>query len=292
MKIKNPTFWLVCKCRVWQKTTAVWHLEWDGGVLWYGDKRKDWWKDGTKWRTIQEKKMLEAPKYFKLGWKFTFKQDNNPKHTARVTMVGHQTRSSVWMAQSIFLGEKVKVIFSDYIVLYVHVCFCLSSCRWRSRLLVYSCFTLSPHLPLFLFHLSFEIEINFIYSNREAGGWADHFGSKPICLIPSKLKLDALQSLTVLKIFLQMEKSHTTVPTRGNISYLWKLHTHAHKLQTFVFWEIPHIILWKSHSFYFLTWKRLGWKPVDWTTMAICVKQDDLCEYNKTQILLTQNKLY
>lgn len=148
MKIKNPTFWLVCKCRVWQKTTAVWHLEWDGGVLWYGDKRKDWWKDGTKWRTIQEKKMLEAPKYFKLGWKFTFKQDNNPKHTARVTIVGHQTRSSVWMAQSIFLGEKVKVIFSDYIVLYVHVCFCLSSCRWRSRLLVYSCFTLSPPICL------------------------------------------------------------------------------------------------------------------------------------------------
>lgn len=178
------------------------------------------------------KKFLEAPKYFKLGWKFTLKQDNKPKHTARVTMVRHQACSSVWVTRLIFFGGKVKVIFSDVIVLYVHV-FSFSLFLQVKKQIpgVFLFHSLSP-ICLFLFHLSVESEINFIYRNKEASVRADHFGSKPICLIPSNPKLDALQSLTVLKIFLQMEKSHTTVPARGKISYLQKLqhiYTHVHE---------------------------------------------------------------
>ena len=48
--------------------------------------RVDGKMDGDKYRTILEENLLESAKDLRLGWRFTFQQDNDPKHTARVTM--------------------------------------------------------------------------------------------------------------------------------------------------------------------------------------------------------------
>ena len=48
--------------------------------------RVDGKMDGAKYRAILEENLLEAAKDLRLGRRFTFQQDNNPKHTARATM--------------------------------------------------------------------------------------------------------------------------------------------------------------------------------------------------------------
>ena len=42
--------------------------------------------DGAKNRTILEENLLESAKDLRLEQRFTFQQDNEPKHTARATM--------------------------------------------------------------------------------------------------------------------------------------------------------------------------------------------------------------
>ena len=42
--------------------------------------------DAAKYRTILEENLLESAKALRLGLRFTFQQDNDPKHTARATM--------------------------------------------------------------------------------------------------------------------------------------------------------------------------------------------------------------
>lgn len=43
-------------------------------------------------RAVPEENMLAAAKEFRLGWRFTFHQDNNHKHTARATMEGFRSK--------------------------------------------------------------------------------------------------------------------------------------------------------------------------------------------------------
>ena len=40
--------------------------------------------DGAKYRAILEENLLEAAKELRLGRRFIFQQDNDPKHKARV----------------------------------------------------------------------------------------------------------------------------------------------------------------------------------------------------------------
>ena len=42
--------------------------------------------DGAKYRQILEENLLQSAKDLRLGRRFTFQQDNDPKHTAKVTL--------------------------------------------------------------------------------------------------------------------------------------------------------------------------------------------------------------
>lgn len=42
--------------------------------------------EGAKYRIIQEENLLDAAEDLELGFRFTFQWDNNPIHTARVTV--------------------------------------------------------------------------------------------------------------------------------------------------------------------------------------------------------------
>ena len=41
--------------------------------------------DGSKYREILEGNLFQSSRDFRLGWRFTFQQDNDPKHTAKAT---------------------------------------------------------------------------------------------------------------------------------------------------------------------------------------------------------------
>ena len=42
--------------------------------------------DGAKYREILEGNLFQSSRYLRLGRKFTFQQDNDPKHTAKATL--------------------------------------------------------------------------------------------------------------------------------------------------------------------------------------------------------------
>uniref|UniRef100_A0A803KCR5 Tc1-like transposase DDE domain-containing protein n=1 Tax=Xenopus tropicalis TaxID=8364 RepID=A0A803KCR5_XENTR len=48
--------------------------------------------DGAKYRAILEETLLESAKDLRLGRRFTFQQDNDPKHKARATMEWFKTK--------------------------------------------------------------------------------------------------------------------------------------------------------------------------------------------------------
>ena len=48
--------------------------------------RVDGKMDGVKYRAILDENLFESAKDLRLGRRFTFQQDNDPKHTARDTM--------------------------------------------------------------------------------------------------------------------------------------------------------------------------------------------------------------
>ena len=42
--------------------------------------------DGGKYREILEGNLFQSSRDLRLGWRFTFQQDNDPKHTAKATL--------------------------------------------------------------------------------------------------------------------------------------------------------------------------------------------------------------
>uniref|UniRef100_A0AAX7SKK8 Tc1-like transposase DDE domain-containing protein n=1 Tax=Astatotilapia calliptera TaxID=8154 RepID=A0AAX7SKK8_ASTCA len=66
------------------------------GVLLFSRDRKlvrvDGKMDGAKYRAVLEENLLESAKDLRLGRRFTFQQDSDPKHKARATMGWFKTK--------------------------------------------------------------------------------------------------------------------------------------------------------------------------------------------------------
>lgn len=117
---KVELFGLNAKRYVWRKTNTAHHpahtiptVKHGGGsiMLWgcFSSAgtgklvRVDGKMDGAKYRAILEENLLEAAKDLRLGRRFTFQQDNDPKHTARATMEWFRSKNIhvlEWPSQS------------------------------------------------------------------------------------------------------------------------------------------------------------------------------------------------
>uniref|UniRef100_A0A6I8Q9Z7 Uncharacterized protein n=1 Tax=Xenopus tropicalis TaxID=8364 RepID=A0A6I8Q9Z7_XENTR len=106
---KTELFGQNAKLYVWRKTNTAHHSEptvptvtYGGGsiMLWGGFSsagigklvRVDGKMDGAKYRAILEENLLESAEDLRLGRRFTFQQDNDPKHKARATMEWFKTK--------------------------------------------------------------------------------------------------------------------------------------------------------------------------------------------------------
>uniref|UniRef100_A0A669EVF3 Transposase n=1 Tax=Oreochromis niloticus TaxID=8128 RepID=A0A669EVF3_ORENI len=106
---KMQLFGQNAKRYVWRKTTTAHHSEhtiptvkYGGGsiMLWVCFSsagtgklvRVDGKMDGAKYRANLEENLLESAKDLRLGRRFTFQQDNDPKHKARATMEWFKTK--------------------------------------------------------------------------------------------------------------------------------------------------------------------------------------------------------
>uniref|UniRef100_A0A6I8RU66 Transposase n=1 Tax=Xenopus tropicalis TaxID=8364 RepID=A0A6I8RU66_XENTR len=106
---KMELFGQNAKRYVWQKTNTAHHSEHTIPTVTYGGGsimlwgcfssagtgklvRVDGKMDGAKYRAILEENLLESAKNLRLGRRFTFQQDNDPKHKARATMEWFKTK--------------------------------------------------------------------------------------------------------------------------------------------------------------------------------------------------------
>jgi hypothetical protein len=82
--------------------------------------RIEWKMNGAKYSEILDENLLKSAQDLRLGWRFTFQQDNDPKHTVRQ----RGFRTSLWMSlrgpdrdrtwtQSNISGQTWKQLFSD-----------------------------------------------------------------------------------------------------------------------------------------------------------------------------------
>uniref|UniRef100_A0A3Q4I3F8 Tc1-like transposase DDE domain-containing protein n=1 Tax=Neolamprologus brichardi TaxID=32507 RepID=A0A3Q4I3F8_NEOBR len=105
---KMELFGQNAKRYVWRKTNTAHHSEHTIPTVKYGGSivlwgcfssagtgklvRVDGKMNGAKYRAILEENLLESAKDLRLGWRFTFQQDNDPKHKARATMEWFKTK--------------------------------------------------------------------------------------------------------------------------------------------------------------------------------------------------------
>uniref|UniRef100_A0A669ESK4 Transposase Tc1-like domain-containing protein n=1 Tax=Oreochromis niloticus TaxID=8128 RepID=A0A669ESK4_ORENI len=106
---KMELFGQNAKRYVWRKTTTAHHSEHTIPTVKYGGGsimlwgcfssagtgklvRVDGKMDGAKYRATLEENLLESAKDLRLGRRFTFQQDNDPKHKARATMRWFKTK--------------------------------------------------------------------------------------------------------------------------------------------------------------------------------------------------------
>lgn len=122
---KMELFGQNAKRYVWRKTNTAHHSEHTiptvkhggGSIMLWGCfssagtgkvVRVDGKMDGAKYRAILEESLLESAKDLRLGWRFTFQQDNDPKHEVRATMEWLKTKHIhvlEWPSQSPDLNQ-------------------------------------------------------------------------------------------------------------------------------------------------------------------------------------------
>ena len=92
---KIELFGLNAKRHVWRKPGTITAMKHGGGriMLWgcFSEAgtgrlvRIERKMNGAKYREILDENLLQGAQDLRLGWRFTFQQDNNPKHTAKTT---------------------------------------------------------------------------------------------------------------------------------------------------------------------------------------------------------------
>ena len=74
------------------------------------DREKD---NRAKCREILDENLLQSTQDHRLGWMFTFQQDNNPKHTAKTTQEWLQVSESPWVASQSLDLNQIKHLWRD-----------------------------------------------------------------------------------------------------------------------------------------------------------------------------------
>uniref|UniRef100_A0A669BVS3 Tc1-like transposase DDE domain-containing protein n=1 Tax=Oreochromis niloticus TaxID=8128 RepID=A0A669BVS3_ORENI len=114
---KMELFGQNAKRYVWRKTNTAHHSEHTIPTVKYGGGSIMLWgcfssagpgklvrvegkMDGAKYRAILEENLLESAKDLRLGRRFTFQQDNDPKHKARKWLADNNINVLQWPSQS------------------------------------------------------------------------------------------------------------------------------------------------------------------------------------------------
>ena len=122
---KVELFGLIAKRHVWRKPCTIPTVN-NGGcsiMLWRCFSaagpgrlvRIEGKMNGAKYREILDKNLIQSPKYLRLGRRFYFQQDNDPKHTAKTTQewLWHKPLYVVeWRSQSLDLNP-IKHLWRD-----------------------------------------------------------------------------------------------------------------------------------------------------------------------------------
>ena len=111
--MRNKPFWsdetkiehfvLNAKCHVWRKPGTILTMKHGGGSIKLGGcfsaagtgrlVRIETKMNGVKYKEILDENLLQSAQDFRLGRRFTFQQDNDPKHTAKTTQEWHRDKS-------------------------------------------------------------------------------------------------------------------------------------------------------------------------------------------------------
>uniref|UniRef100_A0A674ES87 Tc1-like transposase DDE domain-containing protein n=1 Tax=Salmo trutta TaxID=8032 RepID=A0A674ES87_SALTR len=110
---KIELFGLNAKRHIWRKPGTIPTVMHNGGSLMLWEcfsaagtgrlVRVEGKMNGEKYREILDENLLQSAKDLRLGQRFTFQQDNDPKHTAKTTQEWHRYKSLnvlEWLSQS------------------------------------------------------------------------------------------------------------------------------------------------------------------------------------------------
>jgi hypothetical protein len=100
-KTRNELFGLNAKCQVWRKPGTITTVKHGGGIIMLCGcfssagigrlVRNKALMNGAKYREILDENLLQSAQDIRLGQRFTFQQDNNPKRCHDVVLINVMT---------------------------------------------------------------------------------------------------------------------------------------------------------------------------------------------------------